>query len=129
MNDNLKKGNKATQFTSSNQPNGLAKSKGKSQKRLIKDIASQILSGNMVKAEKSLASYLGLDIKNIDLETLMHLKQFEKAIKDSDTRAYIPIMDRLKGKPKQEVDSKPLKEFKPTTITFVHSNKNDNKTT
>lgn len=105
-NNNLKKGNKETQFTSDNQPSKEAKIEGKKKKKLFKNIADQLVSGDSKKSLEALAVYLGVSIDELDIETAMHLKLIEKVFKDGDTRAYTAIMDRLKGKPLQEVKNK-----------------------
>lgn len=101
---NLKRGNKATQFTSDKQPSGEAKSEGHKRKLLLKEISEQLVSGEALNDLKPLARYLGVSENEIDIETLMHLRQIEKAIKEQDTRAYNAVMDRLKGKPEQSID-------------------------
>lgn len=101
---NLKRGNKATQFTSDKQPSGKAKSEGHKRKLLLKEIAAQIVSGEALNDLKPLARYLGIPEDKIDIETLMHISQIDKAIKEQDTRAYIAVMDRLIGKPEQSID-------------------------
>jgi len=101
---NLKRGNKETQFTSERQPSGEAKSEGHKRKLLLKEISEQLVSGEALSDLKPLARYLGVSENEIDIETLMHLKQIEKAIKEQDTRAYNAVMDRLKGKPAQSID-------------------------
>lgn len=102
--DYLKKGNKEHAFTSENQPSGKAKSMGKKKRLVLKDIASQIVKGEAIKDLKPLAEYMGIQESEIDVETLMHLSQMSRAIKEQDTRAYNAVMDRLKGKPRQEID-------------------------
>lgn len=112
---------KGKKFSKENQPDPKAKKQGHIKKRVLKDIASQIVKGDSIKDLKPLASYLGIPENEIDVETLMHLAQMSKAIKEQDTRAYNAVMDRLKGKPKQEVDhttngqsfNKPLLEIDP----------------
>ncbi len=101
---NLKRGNPDHQFTSKKQPSNKAKRMGHKRKLLIKDIASQIVKGEAVNDLKPLATYLDIPESEIDVETLMHLSQMSKAIKEQDTKAYNAVMDRLKGKPKQEID-------------------------
>lgn len=100
----LKKGNPKTQFTSENQPSNEAKKEGRRKSLLLKDIARQMVSGDSKEALKDLALYLGVEIERIDLETAMHLRQMEKAVKEGDTRAYNAVMDRIKGKPIQAID-------------------------
>ena len=107
MNENSRKNLKVTpenQFTSDKQPTGAAKSAGKKRKRLLKDIGSQLVQGKSKDALSSLALYLGVEVDQIDIETAMHLKQIELAIKEGDTRAYNAVMDRLNGKPLQQVE-------------------------
>jgi len=81
---NLKRGNKETQFTSERQPSGEAKSEGHKRKLLLKEISEQLVSGEALSDLKPLARYLGVSENEIDIETLMHLKQIEKAIKEQD---------------------------------------------
>lgn len=101
---NLKKGNKATQFTSDNQPSPKAKSKGHTRRLLLKELSEQIVSGDALNDLKPLAKYLGVGENEIDIEMLMHLSQIQKAIKEQDTKAYNAVMDRIKGKPSQSID-------------------------
>ena len=95
---------KETQFSSQRQPAPEAKSKGKKKQLFLKDIASQIVGGQAVEDVKPIAEYLGIPESKIDIETLMHLKQMQKAIEKGDTKAYQAVLDRLKGKPRQEID-------------------------
>lgn len=114
-NENLTKGKK---FTSDNQPSGDQKSNGHKRKYLLKDIASQIITGESKEVFSKVAEYLGVEIDKIDIEIAMHLKQMEKALKDGDTRAYIAIMDRIKGKPIQDISLQQNTTPKITGITF-----------
>ena len=93
-----------TKFSKENQPTPEAKSKGRKRKYLIKKIASEIVKGKAVDDLKPIAEYLGISADKIDIETLMHLKQIEKAIKDNDTKAYNSVMDRINGKPHQSIN-------------------------
>jgi len=92
-----------TQFSTENQPTPEAKSNGKKVKKLIREIAGELLTGGAKENLKVLAVFLGLDIEQIDIETAMHLRQIEKAIKEGDTHAYNAVMDRLKGKAIQAI--------------------------
>ena len=96
----------STRFSSENQPSPEAKSEGKRKGILLRAIASQLVSGQAKEALKPLAEYLEIDIDEIDLETAMHLKQMELAIKKGDTKAYNAVLDRLNGKPIQAVIDK-----------------------
>jgi len=100
----LKEHSSATRFSKDLQPSGAAKSLGKKKAKLIKDIASQIVKGGVKDALKPLAVYLGLNVEEINLETVMHLKQMEKAIKEGDTNAYNAVMNRIAGKAKEFID-------------------------
>lgn len=116
--DGLKKGNKATQFTSDRQPSPEAKKAGRIKKTLLKQIAKQIVSGTYKESLEDLAELLGVDPEAIDLETAMHLKQMEKALTKGDTYAYNALMDRLKGKPVQAIQMEDAKIL-PTRYTIV----------
>ena len=102
---NLKKGKK---FSSENQPTAEAKKKGWQKKRLLKDLADILLQGDKLNEFKKLAEDLGIDLTDdeMTLEVAMSLKQAEKAIQKGDTSAYNSVMDRLKGRPMQEIDHK-----------------------
>lgn len=103
-------------FTSENQPSSEAKSEGKKKAIALKAIAGQLLKGGVKDAMKDLATYMGVDVDDIDVETALHLKQMEKALKKSDTSAYNAVMDRIKGKPMQQIK---IENFKPIKgITF-----------
>jgi|GEM_PF-5938814 len=106
--ENLNKGNTETQFTSDNQPSPEAKKKGWQKKRLLKDLADILLQGDKLNEFKTLSKDLGIDLTDdeMTLEVAMSLKQAEKAIEKGDTSAYNSVMDRLKGRPMQEIDHK-----------------------
>lgn len=91
-------------FSKTNQPTGKAKSAGKKKALVLKDICTQIITGQAAQSLQMLAKYLGVEVGQIDIETAMHLKQMEKALQEGDTKAYNAVMDRLKGKPKQEIE-------------------------
>ena len=117
--DNLRKGNPEHAFTSENQPSNEAKSNGIKKKYLLKDICNQIVGGTAADSLKALSELLGIPVNQIDIETLMHLKQIEIAINTGDTKAYSAVLDRLKGKPMQAIDHSTLgKEVKGTVINL-----------
>lgn len=118
--EDLKKGNPKTQFSRENQPSSKAKSEGRKKKYLLKDISKQLLAGDSKSAMEDLARYLGVDVEQIDVETAMHLKQMEKALKDGDTKAYNAVMDRIKGKPVQAIV---MDEVKIKTSRYVDATK------
>jgi hypothetical protein len=103
-NPNINEDNKSTRFSSTNQPTKAAKVEGRRKATLIKDIAKQIVKGGVKNALKPLAEYLGLDVDEINLETVMHLKQMEKAIKEGDTASYNSVMNRIAGKVTEQID-------------------------
>jgi hypothetical protein len=118
-----------TQFSSTNQPTNRAKREGKKKAKLIKEIASQIVKGGVKKALIPLAEYLGLDPDEINLETVMHLKQMEKAINDGDTNAYNAVMNRIAGKAKEFIDHTTNGEnIQPTNIINLGQGKAPNET-
>ena len=102
--DNLKPGNvHGKGFTSENQPTTDAKIRGKKKAALLKNVAKQLVGGGVKEALIPLAEYLEIDIDSIDLEMAMHMKQMELALKKGDTVAYNSVMNRLLGKPKEDV--------------------------
>ena len=105
-------------FSSKNQPSPESKSRGKRKALAIKAIASQLLEGGVKEAMKELAIYMGVDLEEIDVETAMHLKQMEKALKNGDTSAYNSVMDRIKGKPIQAIEVTENKSKMIKGITF-----------
>lgn len=90
-------------FSKNYQPDSESKSLGRKRKRIMRELASQIVTGESKKALQALADYLGVEIEEVDIELAMHLKQIEKVLKYGDTRAYVAVMNRLHGKPRQEV--------------------------
>lgn len=111
--DNLKKGNPETQFSSENQPSAESKSKGWKKKRATKEIMESFLTNKAQESERELAEFFGFDTDEIDNRTLADLKQVQKAINDGDTKAYMAVMDRLYGKPIQAIQMEEL-NIKPT---------------
>ncbi|MBQ0732973.1 hypothetical protein [Aquimarina celericrescens] len=101
-NENLKKGQR-TRFSKKNQPSKRSKSEGRKRKYLLKKIAEQLVEVNALKEVQDFLLYLDFKIDRITLETAMDLKQIEKALKNGDTIAYKAIMNRLRGKPHQEI--------------------------
>jgi len=99
---------KGKKFSSKNQPSPEAKKKGWQKKRLLKDLANILLQGDKLNEFKLLANDLGIDLNDDEMtfEIAMSLKQAEKAIQKGDTSAYNSVMDRLKGRPMQEIDHK-----------------------
>lgn len=110
----FKKGNTPKNaFTSDNQPPPEAKAEGWAKRKLLKDIAAEVIGGEAADVIKPLALYFGLDPEALDVETVMHLRQIEKAVNSGDTKAYNAVMDRIKGKAVQQIqmtdtDIKPI---------------------
>lgn len=104
--EHLKKGNKATQFTSENQPSPEAKSLGRRKKRTLKELAEIVVEGKGLEKAKQIAKRLGIPLEDDEFtaELIMTLRLIEKAINLGDVSAYSAVMDRMKGKPKQSVD-------------------------
>jgi len=95
--------NDGKKFSKEYQPSGEAKSKGKRKKRVLKDLAEALVSGEGLEKAKKTAAEVGLDLLDDEysLEITMTLRQVEKALKKGDTSAFSAAMDRLRGKPKQ----------------------------
>jgi hypothetical protein len=116
------KGTDGNTFSKDNQPSGESKSKGRIKKYLLRDIAQQLLTGDSKDAIQDLARYLGIDPDQIDIETAMHLKQMERALKEGDTKAYNAVMDRVKGKPVQAIEISEH-QIKPIRLVAPDANK------
>jgi cytolysin (calcineurin-like family phosphatase) len=101
-NDNLRP-NPATQFSSTNQPSGKAKSEGKKKAKLLKEIAAMPVTDTLYSKIKKVADMMGLTQEDVNIELAMHLKQMQNAIDEGDVRSYTALFDRLKGKPKQDI--------------------------
>lgn len=115
----FKKGNTPKNaFTSDNQPPPEAKADGWAKRKLLKDIAAEVISGEAAEVIKDLAKYFGLDPEALDVETVMHLRQIEKAVKVGDTKAYNAVMDRIKGKAVQQITMNDG-EIKPVRYTVI----------
>ena len=112
--DNLNKGNPEHQFSKDKQPTPEAKSEGKRKKRILKDLANALISGESLTKCKEMASKVGIDLKDDEytLDIAMTLKQIEIAIDAGDTRAYTAAMDRLIGKPNAFIE-KTVRHAKP----------------
>ena len=115
MKNNLKNTDK-TKFSKDNQPSPEAISKGMKKASLLRSVGATIITGGVKDAVIPLAQYLGIEVDKIDIEMVMHLKQIEKAIKESDTIAYNAVMNRLKGKVPDSIKFEDISEVKPNTI-------------
>lgn len=97
-------GNPTQKFTSKNQPTGAAKSFGKLKKKrgveLIKTILELEAKDNSAIKQQA-ADYFAIPANQITIETLLILRQVQKAIEKSDGPAFNSIMDRLYGKAAQ----------------------------
>jgi hypothetical protein len=103
--------NKATQFTSENQPEGRGRPKGSlSVKTTLKQLLAQEID------------WKDLEGKPARLQALdaMIGEQIRKAVKDGDTSAFTAIIDRLEGKPKQEIDQK-TDSIQKVVVEYVES--------
>lgn len=103
-------------FSKDNQPSSESKRQGKKRKRLLKDLAQALVTGDRLEKCKAIAEKVGLDLTDDEytLELGMTLKQIERAYDEGDTRAYQAAMDRMLGKPKQYVETSEVKQ--PTPI-------------
>jgi len=89
--------NESTRFTSDNQPEGRGRPKGALS---VKTTLKQLLESEI--------DWKDLAGKPSRLQALdaMLGEQIRKAIKEGDTGAFSAILDRLEGKPRQEIDQK-----------------------
>ena len=103
-----------TPFSKENQPTPEAKIEGKRKKRLLKDLATALISGERLDKCKSIADKIGLDLTDSEytLDIAMTLKQIEISLDNGDTRAFSAAMDRLIGKPNQHIEQR-ITEVKP----------------
>ena len=93
-------------FSKDNQPSPKAKSEGHKRKKALKDLADALISGDRLEKCKLIAKKVGIDLKDGEytLDIAMTLRQIEKAFDEGDTRAYQAAMDRLLGKPPQQIN-------------------------
>ncbi len=93
-------------FSKDNQPSSEAKSEGHKRKKALKDLADALISGERLDKCKVIADQVGIDLNDNEftLDIAMTLKQIEKAFDEGDTRAYQAAMDRLLGKPPQQIN-------------------------
>ena len=93
-------------FSKDNQPSPKAKSEGHKRKKALKDLADALISGDRLEKCKVIANKVGIDLKDGEytLDIAMTLRQIEKAFDEGDTRAYQAAMDRLLGKPPQQIN-------------------------
>lgn len=98
--------NEGNTFSKDNQPSSEVKKEGHKRKRVLKDLAEALISGERLKKCKVIADKVGIDLHDSEytLDISMTLKQIEKAFDDGDTRAYQAAMDRLLGKPPQQIN-------------------------
>ena len=98
--------NDAVKFSKDNQPSPKAKSEGHKRKKALKDLADALISGDRLEKCKLIANKVGIDLKDGEytLDIAMTLRQIEKAFDEGDTRAYQAAMDRLLGKPPQQIN-------------------------
>jgi len=99
------------------QPSNEVKRQAQQRRRAIDRIVNQVVKGEAADKIKDFAIILGVELDDITVKTLMHLKQLEKAINDGDTKAYNAVLDRIDGKPVQRVI-----EEKPPTIIQMNNN-------
>lgn len=100
------KGTEGNTFSKDNQPSPKAKSEGHKRKKALKDLADALISGERLEKCKLIAKKVGIDLKDGEytLDIAMTLRQIEKAFDEGDTRAYQAAMDRLLGKPPQQIN-------------------------
>ena len=97
---------KGNTFSKDNQPSPKSKSEGHKRKKALKDLADALISGDRLQKCKVIANKVGIDLKDGEytLDIAMTLRQIEKAFDEGDTRAYQAAMDRLLGKPPQQIN-------------------------
>jgi cell division protein YceG involved in septum cleavage len=100
------KGTEGNTFSKDNQPSAQAKSEGHKRKKALKDLADALISGERLEKCKVIAKKVGIDLNDGEytLDIAMTLRQIEKAFDEGDTRAYQAAMDRLLGKPPQQIN-------------------------
>ena len=98
--------NDSVPFSKDNQPSSKQKSEGHKRKKALRDLADALISGERLEKCKVIAKKVGIDLKDGEytLDIAMTLRQIEKAFDEGDTRAYQAAMDRLLGKPPQQIN-------------------------
>lgn len=104
--EDLEKVRHKTQFSTENQPSPDAKKEGWAKKRALKQLAESLIDGQSLETSRKIAQKLGLSLDDSDFtfEVILTLRQAIKAMDKGDTSAYNAVMDRMIGKPKQELD-------------------------
>lgn len=95
-------------FSSEHQPDRQKRAAGQHKRKVQKDVLRMVMQMKFAgaadsKLKKSIALYFGIDPRRLTVELMMHMRQAEKAIQKADTYAYNSVMDRLYGKPKQNL--------------------------
>lgn len=70
-------------------------------------LTTDIGESQLRREAKQLLDYMGIEMDIITVEDIMHLVQVNKAIVKQDTIAYEKALDRLIGKPKQQLEIRP----------------------
>lgn len=78
----------------------LKKKKGQELAKAILELSFKGMKDSQLK--KAASEYFGVNQKDLTVEMMLIFRQAEKAIQKADTNAFVAVMDRAHGKPKQE---------------------------
>lgn len=99
---------------------GIRSGKVRRENRLLKDILPTLLETKLADAKlsKQLSKKYNLDTEEITILLAMHAAQIDKALA-GNTTAYNAIMDRVYGKPIQQIEQPNIKQKHKLVVEFV----------
>jgi hypothetical protein len=113
-------------FSKDYQPTPEQQQKGKLRKAHGKELAKLILENEFIgniKVRNAIERYFGIRPGDINNEAMMILKQVRKAIDKDDTTAFVAVLNRAHGLPKQPLehtgqDGKPIEQTVISNIDY-----------
>lgn len=106
------------------QQGGIASGKARRTKKAIKNMLEAMINSPIdPKEAQEIAESYGIDASTLTKETALIHAMINKAIHKEDVQAFNSIMDRLHGKPKQEIQQSTLQgQSKVLTVNMVSAN-------
>ena len=106
------------------QQGGIASGKARRTNKAIKNMLEAMINSPIdPKEAKEIAESYGIDASTLTKETALIHAMINKAINKEDVQAFNSIMDRLHGKPKQEIQQSTQQgQSKVLTVNMVSAN-------